>query len=73
LNIGHVFLCAELFGVSVDAFFAPVAGVADPRGPARRGVGEELFTAARALPENKLRSLVALSRHLAAMSDAGSR
>jgi hypothetical protein len=73
LNVGHVFLCAELFGVSVDAFFAPVAGEADPPGPARDGVSEELFTAARALPENKLRPLVALSRHLAAMSDASSR
>jgi transcriptional regulator with XRE-family HTH domain len=73
LSIGHVLLCAELFGVSVDAFFAPVAGAADPPGPARHGVGQDLFTAARAVPESMLRPLIVLSRALAAMSNAGGR
>jgi hypothetical protein len=71
LSMGHVFLCAELFGVSVDAFFAPVAGEADPPIPARSALGEDLFAAARTLPENKLRPILALSRHLATMSKPG--
>jgi predicted DNA-binding antitoxin AbrB/MazE fold protein len=64
LFVSQVLLCAEVLRVPVDAFFYE-DGEAKPKRPVELAIGEELLTAIRALPEKKLRALLALSRQLA--------
>jgi hypothetical protein len=73
LNVGHVYLCAELFDASVDAFFAPTEAAPVPALADEHSTVVEFFEALRGLPDAKLMMIASLARALAAERRTGTR
>jgi hypothetical protein len=66
LHVGHVYLCAELFGVSVDTLLAPIDATPAPALPDEHSTVVEFFEALRGLPDAKLAAIASFARALAA-------